>query len=165
MSRSPHRPEPAVTAPAADPTPPGLPLVVLATLAVLVTAAACYFVAANWHELGRFAKFALVEAGIVASLAVVWWRGVDTVGGRAALVAASLLMGVLLALVGHVYQTGADTYELFLAWALCILPWVVVGREPALLLVWLALLDIAIALYFRTSVARGFGELDLLFAP
>ncbi len=133
--------------------------------AVLVAAAACYFVAANWHALGRFAKFALVEAAIVVALAIVWWRGLDSVGGRAGLVAVSLLTGVLLALVGQVYQTGADTFELFLAWALCILPWVAVGREPALPILWLALVDIAIAFYFRTNVARGFGELDLLFAP
>jgi uncharacterized membrane protein len=133
--------------------------------AVLVVAAACFFIAANWQALGRFAKFALVEGAIVAALALVWWRGLDSIGGRAALVSASLLVGVLLALVGQVYQTGADTYELFLTWAVCILPWVVIGREPALWVVWLALVDLAIVLYARTSVARGFGELDLLFMP
>lgn len=131
--------------------------------AVLVAAAACYFIAANWSALGRYAKFALIEGAVIASLIVIWWRGVDAIGGRAALVAASLFVGVLLALVGQVYQTGADTYELFAAWAICILPWVLLGREPALPVVWLALIDIAIVLYFRTSVARGIGELDLLF--
>jgi uncharacterized membrane protein len=133
--------------------------------AVLVAAGACYFIAANWQALGRFAKFGLIEGAIVAALALVAWRGLDTIGGRAALIAASLLLGVLLALVGQTYQTGADSYELFVAWALCILPWVVVGREPALWVVWLALVDLAIVLYSRTSVARGLGELGLLFMP
>ena len=130
---------------------------------ILVAAAACFFIAANWQALGRYAKFALIEAGIVTALALVWWRGLDSIAGRAALLAAALLVGVLLALVGQVYQTGADTFELFAAWAICILPWVLVAREPSLWVMWLALVDIAIVLYFRTNVARGVGTLDLLF--
>jgi len=131
--------------------------------AVLVVAAACFFIAANWQALGRYAKFGLIEGGIVAALAIVWWRGLDSIAGRAAMVAASLLVGVLLALVGQVYQTGADTFELFAVWAVCILPWVAVGREPSLWVIWLALVDMAIVLYFRTNVARGVGTLDFIF--
>ena len=132
--------------------------------AVLIAAAATYFVAANWHGLGRYAKFALVEGALVAAVAVAWWRGLDSLAGRAALFAAALVTGVLLALVGQVYQTGADTYELFAWWALFIVPWVVVGRQPALWMLLVALIDVAIVLYFRTSVARGVDALDLLFS-
>ena len=131
--------------------------------ATLVAAAAVYFVAANWQALGRYAKFALIEGALVVALACVWWRELDSLAGRVALFAAAVLTGVLLALVGQVYQTGADTFELFAAWAFCILPWVLVAREPSLWVVWLALVDIAIVLYFRTNVARGIGSLDLLF--
>ncbi len=105
----------------------------------LLAAAAMCFIAANWQALGRFAKFALVEGAIVAALAVAAWRGLDTLAGRAALFACAVLMGVLLALVGQVYQTGADTYELFCAWAVAIAVWVVLGRQPALWLLWIAL--------------------------
>ena len=47
--------------------------------------------------------------------------------GKAALLAASLFVGALLALIGQIYQTGADTFEMFAAWAALILPWVLVG--------------------------------------
>jgi len=126
----------------------------------VLAASAVYFVAANWNELGRYAKFALAQGALAAAVAVALWRGLDTRIGQASLVAAALFTGVLLALVGQVYQTGADTYELFGVWALAILAWVLVGRSPALWLIWIALLNLAVALYYVT-----FGWLGLLFAP
>jgi uncharacterized membrane protein len=128
---------------------------------IALTAAVMFFVAANWDALGRFSKFALVEAAIIAALGIAVWRGLDSLAGRAALVAAALLAGVLLALVGQVYQTGADTYELFAAWAAAILVWVAIGRQPALWMIWLALVNIAIALYYSTFG----GFLGMLFGP
>ena len=77
------------------------------------------------------------------------------------MLAASLLLGALFALVGQIYQTGADTYELFAVWAAAILPWALVGRSPALWVLWLTLVNLALSLYFLT-----FGSLwGMLFAP
>src|SRR5699024_11365250 len=39
------------------------------------------------------------------------------------LLIASIITGSLLALFGQVYQTGADTWQLFFAWAILITPW------------------------------------------
>ncbi len=133
----------------------------------LMAAGAVFFVAANWQELGRFAKFALVEAPIVLALAVCWRYGLDSLAGEAALVAAALCVGAMLALVGQVYQTGADTWELFATWAGAIAVWVVIARMPALWLLWLALVNVAVALYF--SVFGGilgivFGTREMLWA-
>ena len=128
---------------------------------VLLGAGMIFFFAFNWQDLGRFAKFALVELPIVAALAFVWRLGIEGIAGKATLLFASLLTGALLALVGQTYQTGADTFELFAAWAAAILPWVLVARFPALWVVWLALVNVAVALYFLT-----FGFLwGMLFAP
>ena len=133
--------------------------------AALIAAAAVYFVAANWQALGRYAKFALVEGALVGALACVWWRGLDSLIGRAALFAAAVLTGGLLALVGQVYQTGADTFELFALWAASITAWVVVGRQPALWLLWLALVNIAAVLYFRILAGQAISLTGFLFAP
>jgi len=116
---------------------------------VLVAAALIFFLASNWDDLGRFAKFGLAEALVVVALAVVWRLGLDRPSGKAALLGASLFLGALLALIGQTYQTGADTFELFAAWAAMILPWVLVSRFTPLWLVWLALVDTAIVLYFQ----------------
>jgi uncharacterized membrane protein len=128
---------------------------------VLLAAGVAFFVAYNWAALGRFAKIGLVEGLLLATLAFVVWKGLDRVTGKAALLGASVLVGALLALVGQIYQTGADTFELFAAWGLAILPWALVGRLSALWILWLAIANLAIVLYYTT-----FGGLfGILFAP
>lgn len=109
-----------------------------------------FFLAYNWKDLGRYAKFSLAEALVVAALLLIWYRGLERPEGKAALFGASLFTGALLALIGQTYQTGADTFELFGTWAALILPWVLAGRLAALWLLWLTLVNVAIALYFQT---------------
>lgn len=128
--------------------------------AVLLGAGVIFFFAFNWQDLGRYAKFALVQAPIPVALAFAWKLGLDRAAGKAALLAAALVMGALLALVGQTYQTGADTWELFAAWAAAILPWVLLARFPALWILWLLLANVALTLYFTT-----FGFWGALFAP
>lgn len=128
---------------------------------VSLAAGLIFFLAYNWQDLGRTAKLALAQAAIVIALAFVWRLGLDQAAGKAALLAAALLVGALLALIGQIYQTGADTFELFAAWAAAIVPWVLLGRFPALWILWLALVNLALPLYFLT-----FGILwGMLFAP
>lgn len=115
---------------------------------IALAAALIFFLAFNWDDLGRFSKFALVEAAILAGLLACWRVGLDTLTGKAVLLLLSLLTGALLALAGQVYQTGADTWELFAYWAVLILPWVAVGRFGPLWLLWLALLNLAAWTYF-----------------
>ena len=128
---------------------------------VLVSIGIIFFFAYNWNALGRFAKFGLVESLVVGSLFFVWQLGIDRIAGKAALLASSLLVGTLLALIGQTYQTGADTFELFATWAVAILPWVVLGRFAALWVIWLVLVHVAAVLYYQT-----FGGLfGVLFGP
>lgn len=128
---------------------------------VLTGAGIIFFFAYNWQDLDRFAKFGLVEVLIVAALVFVWRLGVDRPAGKATLLAASLLVGTLLALVGQTYQTGADPFELFTVWALAILPWVILGRFPALWMLWLVLVNLAVSLYYQAF----HGLLGMLFGP
>ncbi len=127
----------------------------------MLAAALVFFFAYNWQDLGRIAKFALAEAPIAIALLIVWRLGLEALSGQAALIVAALLVGALLALVGQVYQTGADTFELFAVWALAILPWVLVGRSAPLCLLWLLLLNLACTFYFRVMP----GMLGFVFSP
>ena len=113
-------------------------------------AAVVFFVAHNWSALGAYAKFGLLEALVVAAVVAYGLLGPDKAAGKAALLVACLVLGALLALVGQTYQTGADTFELFAAWGALIAPWVIVGRYAALWILWIALANLAVALYFRT---------------
>jgi len=117
----------------------------------LLIAAVGYFVAYNWDEMGRFAKIALLEVGVAgAALGAAYFSPGD-IRARAALLAAVLLTGPLLAFIGQTYQTGADSYELFRAWALLALPWVVVARWRVLWCFWLLIANVAITLYFAQA--------------
>lgn len=114
---------------------------------IALTAAVIFFFAFNWNDLGRFAKFGLVETAILAGLVTCWRVKLDGAPGKAALMMLCLLTGALLALSGQIYQTGADTYELFAWWAVLILPWVLVSRFSPLWLVWLVLLNLSAFFY------------------
>lgn len=113
-----------------------------------------FLVAYNWAEMGRLMRFGLVQAALLVAIVVYVWAEVRGAASdlvpRVALMAASLLLGVLLALVGQVYQTGADPWQLFFVWAVLILPWALVARFDVLWILWLGLLNLSLALYFHT---------------
>jgi uncharacterized membrane protein len=138
--------------------------------AMALAAAAVFFVAYNWDELGRLARFGLAQALVVAALLAYWHFGPDSLPGKGALLAGAVFLGALLALFGQVYQTGADTWELFANWAALIVPWVLVGRFAALWMLWMALLNLSIALYWQAFPGAPLGffggepELWALFA-
>lgn len=108
------------------------------------------FVAYNWSEMGRWARFGMVQIALVSAVGVASWRNSSPTVRRVALTVASLLVGVLLALFGQIYQTGADTWQLFFTWAVLTLPWVWVARFALLWVLWLGLLNLTLGLYFRT---------------
>jgi uncharacterized membrane protein len=130
--------------------------------AIMLASAVIFFFAYNWNEMGRLAKIGLLEALIAVALLILWRLELASIAGKAALFSAALLVGGLFALIGQIYQTGADPWELFAVWAAAILPWALLGRLPALWLLWLTLLNLAFALYFLTFGLTAWG---VLFAP
>lgn len=113
-----------------------------------MAAAVGYFVAFNWDELGRFAKIGLLELAVAVPALVAAKFAPDDLRGRAALLGTVLATGPLLAYIGQAYQTGADTYELFRAWALLTLPWALVARWRHLWCLWMLIANLSIFLYF-----------------
>jgi uncharacterized membrane protein len=68
---------------------------------------------------------------------------------------AAVLVGPLLAIYGQTYQTGADPWSLFAAWAGLVALWVVIARFPALWLIELVLVNVAVGLLWDQVVASG----------
>jgi uncharacterized membrane protein len=124
--------------------------------ALLLSAGVIFFFAYNWKEMGQFAKFALAEGLILAAVAGALIGKLDRALGKASLFLASTLTGALLALIGQTYQTGADPYQLFAGWAVLILPWVAVSRLPALWLLVVLLLNVAVVTYVQAIPLFGF---------
>jgi uncharacterized membrane protein len=120
----------------------------LGSMAIVVSAV--FFFAFNWHELDRFTQFGMIELLIILCILFYWKQDATAITAKVALFMASIFLGVLLALFGQIYQTGADPWQLFFSWALLILPWVLMARFPALWILWITLLNLSIVLYFMT---------------
>jgi uncharacterized membrane protein len=137
----------AAASPAANAWMRFLALALLLLGAGLLLAGIISFFAFNWATLGRFAKFALLEAGVAACALLGWWRLRD-VTGRVAISSAAVLIGPLLGVFGQTYQTGADPWGLFAVWALLIAPWVIVAGFTPLWMLEIALCDAALVLFW-----------------
>jgi len=139
---------------------------------IAIAFAVMFFIAYNLDNIGKFVQFGAIEALIIISVFTYWKFYSHPIASKVSLLSASILLGVLLALYGITYQTGADTWQLFFTWAMLITPWVIIGRFPALWIVWLILLNLSIAFYFETRFTssqfwfdvtiKQFGSLFLL---
>ncbi len=112
--------------------------------ALLLGAALVFFFAYNWDALHRFTKFGLAAAALVGCGLVALWSAPRGIALHAALFGACVTTGALLALIGQVYQTGADVWQLFAAWAALMLPFVLLSRSSASWGLWLIVLNVAL---------------------
>jgi uncharacterized membrane protein len=125
-------------------------LLILGT--TLVLAGIIFFFAYNWAEINHLTKFGLIELGILVMASFTAWYGLQHLVGQLALFATAILVGILLAVMGQSYQTGADAFELFLTWAILIIPWVLIGQFAPLWLLLLLLFNLSLSLYWEQVI-------------
>ncbi|MGM9513249.1 DUF2157 domain-containing protein [Roseateles sp. DB2] len=116
------------------------------------------WVAANWGELPRGARFGLLQGLLATTLLGAWtrpaWRG-------AAGLLSLLSLGGLLALFGQTYPTGADTWQLFALWAALALPLCWGARSELIWTPWVLVVVTGISLWahahagFQWAVSSG----------
>lgn len=114
----------------------------------LILSGIIYFFAFNWAKITPAMKLGSIQTAILACLALSYFYGLQRLSGKILLLSAAVLVGVFLAVFGQIYQTGADAYNLFMMWALLILPWVMISEFAALWLVWLVICNIFLLLYW-----------------
>jgi uncharacterized membrane protein len=111
------------------------------------TAGIVFFFAYNWDNLHKFVKIGLIEGLVIVSTLLIVFSRLSTLLKNILLTGAAVLVGVLMAVFGQVYQTGANAYDLFLSWTLAITIWVVVANFPPLWLVYALLINTTLNLY------------------
>lgn len=121
-----------------------------------------FFFAYNWAEMHRLAKFGVIEGGILILAVFAAWQGLNHFAGKITLLAVSTLLGVLLAVYGQVYQTGADAFSLFLTWAILITPWVILSNFAPLWLLLILLLNLSLSLFWIQVIDISYNKLFLL---
>jgi len=128
-----------------------LPRIVAVTGAALAGFALILWIAANWGDLGRYGRFGLLEAAMVA------------LGGGAMFVpkarvplalVAMLVIGGLFAYFGQTYQTGADPWQLFALWAVLALPLCIAVRSDVLWAPFALIAMAAISLWMHAHLGQ-----------
>jgi uncharacterized membrane protein len=114
--------------------------------ALLLAGVACV-VAHNWSAMPRWGRFGLAQAVLLLVFALAVRVGPGSRYGKVLLTVAIGLIGPLLALFGQTYQTGADSFELFRAWALLSFAWVAASCYAPAWLMWLVIAEIAVGLH------------------
>jgi len=130
-------------------------MVHLLFLAVAALAAsAAFFVLAGYRDLSRVERLLLVGVPQAALALGAVKVGLDRLPGRGAAILATLLTGPLLILFGESYPRGATAFELFVAWSALHLAFTVSLREPALVIVQVALLDLTLLAWQDVVLGR-----------
>ena len=114
---------------------------------LLLVSGVIFFFAFNWDVLHRYSKFAVVQGALAMCLLPLFKYPVSHPVGQLSLGAAALMVGACLALVGQTYQTGADSYQLFLVWAGLLVPWLLLTQQLFLMALILVLANLALWLY------------------
>lgn len=106
-----------------------------------------FFFAYNWDAMYKFTKLAIVEILLIVSLFfTIRFRKKSIIAGIL-LTTSSLLTGVMFAVFGQVYQTGANTFDFFLGWTIFISLWTFAARFEFLYVLFFILLHLCIRFY------------------
>ena len=121
------------------------------------TAGIIFFFAYNWADLHKFIKIGLIEGLIIISTFVILFSKISLDIKNILLTGTSMLVGVLFAVFGQIYQTGANAYDFFLGWTMFIAIWVFVSNYAPLWLVFITLINTTLILYSQ-QVAQDWSE-------
>lgn len=121
-----------------------------------------FFFAYNWADLHKFVKIGLTQGILVAATIVALLPKINENIRNVILTGASVLVGVLFAVFGQIYQTGANAYDFFLAWTIFVTIWVLVSKFSPLWLLYLVLINTTFILYSQ-QVAKDWSEVFICF--
>jgi len=113
-----------------------------------------FFFAYNWADLHKFAKLGLIEGLIIMLVSLILFSKLNRNVKNIVLTGTAVLVGVLIAVFGQIYQTGANAYDFFLGWTLFIVLWVVVSNYAPLWLVFLTLVNTTFILYSQQVASQ-----------
>lgn len=106
-----------------------------------------FFFAYNWASLHKFIKIGLIEGLVIIATILAIVPKLNKLIKNLALTSAAMLVGVLFAVFGQIYQTGANAYDFFLGWTLFITIWVVISNFAPLWFIYLTLINTTLILY------------------
>ena len=89
----------------------------------LIAVSILYLTAANWFMLPQFFQLAIPQLFLLLSAVTSIFLVQHDYLVQCLHTISGLMIGLSLAVIGQIYQTGADSYLLFLIWSILLLPW------------------------------------------
>lgn len=108
----------------------------LSASALLFVSGVIFFFAFNWQSLHKFLKLGLIQGSIIAGIIILFKVKSNIFVQNITLTVVSMLVGVLFAVFGQIYQTGANSYDFFLGWTVFISVWVISSNFNILWLIY-----------------------------
>lgn len=91
--------------------------------ATLLSAGIIYLIAANWLTFPPALQLAIPQILLIIACLLAIYFSPSTLKGHCCAAFATLMIGLSFASYGQIYQTGADSFQLFAVWTLLLLPW------------------------------------------
>lgn len=107
-----------------------------------------FFFAYNWNSMSSFLKFLTIEVLLAACLLGAAFTGLNNIMGKTLLLSGSVLLGVFMAVFGQVYQTGSESYQLFINWSLMIFGWTLISNFAFQWFFWILLTNLSLQLWW-----------------
>ncbi|MCV6608335.1 MAG: DUF4401 domain-containing protein [Campylobacterales bacterium] len=111
-----------------------------------------FFFAYNWNELHKFEKLGVTISFIFVAIGIYLFSKKDSILNDTSLWLATVGIGVTLAVFGQIYQTGADAYNLFVAWSIFAFGLVGVSKSSINWFTFLILINLTLRLYLEQAL-------------
>ncbi|OTG93845.1 DUF2157 domain-containing protein [Acinetobacter sp. ANC 3832] len=116
----------------------------------LIATSVMYLVAANWLMLPHWAQLLIPQSLLLLSAVASIFLSKHDFLVQTFNTICGLMMGLSLAVIGQIYQTGADSYLLFLVWSVLLLAWLYRYNIGVFLLL-CVISQIALFLFFKQT--------------
>ena len=120
----------------------------------LIAVSIVYLLAANWWMLPKWVQLLIPQALVLTSALLSIRFSAREMVRQSLDGVVGLMLGLSLAVIGQIYQTGADSYQLFLLWALLLLPWLY-RPNIGVFALFCVISQLALYLYFKQSLPIG----------
>lgn len=139
--------------------------ILLLTLAVgFFSAGLFFFIAYNWQAFHPFGKLSIIAFALLLTILFYISTNWSDWVKQGLLVLSMAGVGGLMMVFGQIYQTGANAYDLFLAWTVFVTIWVVLQQSSIIWACWFLLITITIHLFFEQVYMLRFFLVIVLLA-
>jgi uncharacterized membrane protein len=112
-----------------------------------------FFFAFNWAKIPPMVKLYAIQFSIVYCVIAAYYYSLENLSSKILLLSGSILIGVYLAVLGQIYQTGANSYELFAGWVLLTFCWTLISNFSVQWFFWLLITNISLILWWQQAAS------------